>query len=219
MTLITHIWTQNINLIASDRRISDRNKQNPILSENIRKTYSKENSFVSFHGNYMITEGMSLNDLLANDYEPNDFGGSVEIANHLHNKLKQHQNRELQTGFIIGGFFNSTESVYYKQNQITYDHSKFNIGLRMNSESDEHQKKLLKLLDLSFNQVTGFNRYDFEQYDNYSNDQWLEIITVFYKKIHADAEANPVNGIGENFDIGIIRNGIFSWILNNDKCA
>ena len=216
MTLITHIWTHNINLISSDRRLTNRTLVNPIVSENIRKTYSNSNSFVSFHGDYVINDNMNLNKLLIKHYEQNNFNNSVEIANVLHNRLKENQNRELRTGLIIGGHFKFMESIYYHSNQITFDHSNYSQGIRMNSESNEHKNKLFELLDLSINKVTKFNLNDFEQFDNYSNDQFLKIITNFYERIHQEPLANPVNGIGTNFDLGIIRNGIFNWIINND---
>ena len=34
----------------------------------------------------------------------------------------------------------------------------------------------------------------------------------FYKEVNTSQSANIVNGIGSQFDIGIIKNGKFEWI-------
>lgn len=216
MTLITHIWTRKINIIAGDRRLINNTKPNSIVSENTRKIYSNKNSFIAYHGDYSINNEMTLTDLTKNFYSENVCKSVIDIADKLNQNLVQNQNRILKTGFFIGGHFDIVQSVYYSKNEIIYDHQNFEIGSRLNSESEDQKVKLMELLDISINEITN-NRYDsWLKYDDYTNDEYFKIFDLFYEKVNADVIANPSNGIGRKFDLGIIRDGEFSWIKLND---
>lgn len=216
MTLITHLWTRKINVIAGDRRLTNKNKINPIVSEKTRKIYANKNSFIAYHGDYNINDKMTLTDLTENFYSENSSKSVVNIADQLNQSLIQNQNRILKTGFIIGGHFDIVQSAYYGNNEIIYDHQKNGIGCRINSESEIQHKKLIELLDTSINEITNNQYSSWLKYNEYTNDDFLKIFDSFYEKGSNDIIANPSNGIGREFDLGIIRNGEFNWIRLND---
>jgi|TARA_B110000908_G_C10042970_1_gene352706 hypothetical protein len=212
MTLITHIWTKNINVIAGDRRLTNKNLTNPIVSENTRKIYANKNSFFSYHGDYDINNEMTMTDLAGDFYSENSNKSVVDIADNLNRILIENRNKPLKTGFIIGGQFDTNQSAYFNENKIIYDHKNYEIGSRLNSESEQQRIKLMELLDNSINEVTSNSYKSWNKYDEYSNQDFLDIFNLFYNKVHKDPEANPSNGIGSEFDLGIIRNGKYEWI-------
>ena len=146
MTLITHLWTEKINIIVSDRRLTNLSLDNPIVSESTIKTYSKVNNFVSFHGDYNINKHLNINQFLEKYYVKFEFENLHCVANHLKNKLKECKDREINTGFFIGGNFDKTKSLYYhtKSDDIIEDSSISNIGYRMNYENKTHYLELKK---------------------------------------------------------------------------
>ena len=216
MTLVAHIWTKNINIVSSDRRLINPSSRKSV-SENTKKTYPNGNSFVSFHGHYEINPDLNTNEFIEKYYLGTKFENGNSIATNLRDNFTKLKNRQLSTGFIIGGHFNRTESLYCNSNGITQDNLNNPIGCRMNYENEAHHSKLIELLDASINLITGNKYNSWNKYDNYTNDQFLKIFTAFHERIHLDCLANPVNGIGTEFDLGIIRQGEFEWIQNNDN--
>jgi hypothetical protein len=102
---------------------------------------------------------------------------------------------------------------------INNDREKFEIGFRFNFENPEkhpeHYNDLKKCYESSFKEIFKRDFYAYsETYENISNEQFKDFLTLFYQCAYANA--NPVNGIGQNIDIGIIRSGKFEWIVHNN---
>jgi hypothetical protein len=211
MTLITHIWTNKLNVIAGDGRLSDKTLENTIVTDDLRKIYPASNNFIAFHESARINEKVDAPTLLNEIQATSSFSSSQDMTKLLSEKLKS-QSKGLSTGFFYGGQFQSTEAMYMKGTNITNDKQKMSIGIRFNSSSTEQEERLVLHLDNAFKTCTSHSVQDFDQYDNHSEEQFFCLLKQFYIDVFNDPIANPEEGIGNKLDVGVINEGRFKWL-------
>lgn len=215
MTLITHIWTPNLNIISGEGRVI--NKQNKVLvSDNRKKIFAKENCFVAFHGCCDFNEHnvpRIINSFLENSSTTNN---PIEIASELKTHLTT-LNPNLETSFIVGGQHdNKVYSLYCSiiEQKILRDDVQFESGFRYNCESNEHYAEINEFFKRSFTNIfkTEFN---LEVFESSTNEKIKSFLIEFHN--HVSVFANKTGGIGLNTDIGIIRNNRFEWLIQNNN--
>ena len=216
MTLITHIWTNMINVIAGDGRIMDETLSNPLVTDEMRKIYPNKNSFVAFHGSCVINENSNLPTVIKVFYKNHSPKSCQEIALELVKDLRLQKN-ELTTGLVIGGQFQAVEAFYVKDASLIDERIQKPIGVRFNFDSEEQKNRIIFLLNNAIQTITNNELFDWPAYDQYSDVQYQQIFDHFYTNVYKDSIANHSQGIGKIFDLGIIRKGNFNWLKTTTK--
>jgi len=219
MTLITHIWTTKVNVISGDGRFSNKTRENPIVVDNCIKIFPNDNYFIAFSGKTYIKGDLLVPNELDNFINTFESSDPKDVAHKVHKHFKE-LDPDIKTLFFVGGQLKGKAMSYFcdtKNETITEESNKKTTGLIYSYNSVQQHKKLLELLNLSFQNITG-NEYDkWSAYDEYTNEEFKQILLNFHEAAFNDPVANPEEGIGPSTDIGIIRNQVFESLHKENK--
>ena len=212
MTLITHIWTKDFNIVAADtrRNHTDENRNTEFIDD-VCKLYFGNNFVIGVYGAFYIEGIKSLSQELQNfiDKHINDSGEKIAI------KLLEFYkslNTYISTKFIVAGRSNNVPRAYYLSNYegcIKFDHlnidsvqliNGYEFSLRTNKLYN-HPKYGLMLMD-SFNEKITI-RNESEGNIELPLDNCINVLNDFYSKIIKD-ESEP--GIGGEIQYVILKN-------------
>lgn len=214
MTLITHIWSDNLNVISGEGRIIN-SETKEVVNEDRKKIFSSKNYFIAFHGRCDFDE-KSLPNIIDTFVKQSVSEHPEEIAHDLLKLLKS-INPNLPSGIFIGGHYNNiVYSIYFIVNSdeaIKVDTHDKKSGLRFNGIDANHAKQIIEIYKSCFKENFGRDYTENETYREISNDQLNSFLTQFHKCVHDSA--NKEMGIGLKADIGIIRDAKFEWLINN----
>ncbi len=215
MTLITHIWTSKLNIIAAEGRVVKQGTKE-LINENRKKIFAKDNFFIAFHG-VCDFNGNSIpriiHSFIQNCESSNPEVVAIELKQHLTSL-----NLNLQTSFIVGGQYEGkVYSLYFTINamQLYRDDLAMEHGYRYNSENKEHAEEIGEIMKSSFRNTFHREFTMDASFDSFSNEQLTHFLTEFYNQV--STSANKSFGIGPNADIGIVRDNKFHWLINTNN--